>query len=101
MLATARTTRLDGVSPQNQAVALTTRSASGRDHLLLYAFSYTDPEFLHNLEYFVKEAVVGDTVADTIIIVQEGPGLQVSWYAAAVEHDGGCLLCSRTPVAAM
>jgi hypothetical protein len=53
--------------------------ATGRDHLLLYAFSYTDPEFLHNLEYFIKEAVIGDTVADHIIIVQEGADLEVSW----------------------
>jgi hypothetical protein len=51
--------------------------ATGRDHLLLYAFSYTDPEFLHNLEYFIKEAVIGDTVADHIIIVQAGPDLKV------------------------
>eukprot|EP00882_Tetradesmus_deserticola_P029920 GHRQ01033555.1.p1 GENE.GHRQ01033555.1~~GHRQ01033555.1.p1 ORF type:complete len:166 (+),score=18.36 GHRQ01033555.1:193-690(+) len=51
--------------------------ATGRNHLLLYAFSYTDTEFPHNLEYFVKEAVIGDTIADYVIIVQEGPELKV------------------------
>lgn len=50
---------------------------TGRDHLLVYAFSYTDPEFLHNLEYFIREAVHGDTAADFLIIVQEGPNLKV------------------------
>lgn len=57
--------------------AATAKAAGGRDHLLLYAFSYTDSEFLHNLEYFINEGVVSDVVADYIIIVQEGPTLQV------------------------
>jgi len=56
---------------------LTPILSTGRDHVLLYAFSYTDPEFLHNLEYFVQEAVEGDTLADYIIIVQQGPTLKV------------------------
>ncbi|WIA10790.1 hypothetical protein OEZ85_010958 [Tetradesmus obliquus] len=70
--------------------------ATGRDHLLLYAFSYTDPEFLHNLEYFIKEAVIGDTVADHVIIVQEGPELErvplpeLPAHAKYVHHQNEC-----------
>jgi len=56
---------------------LTPSLSTGRDHLLVYAFSYTDSEFLHNLQYFIREAVEGDTLADYIIIVQEGPTLKV------------------------
>jgi hypothetical protein len=49
-----------------------------RDHLLIYTFAYGDPQSLDNLEYFITEAVVHDTVADHVIIVQEGPSLKVS-----------------------
>lgn len=51
--------------------------STGRDHLLIYAFSYSDQEFLENLKYFLQEAVANDVVADYLIIVQEGPTLQV------------------------
>eukprot|EP00882_Tetradesmus_deserticola_P016554 GHRQ01017688.1.p1 GENE.GHRQ01017688.1~~GHRQ01017688.1.p1 ORF type:complete len:308 (+),score=99.69 GHRQ01017688.1:374-1297(+) len=70
--------------------------ATGRNHLLLYAFSYTDTEFLHNLEYFVKEAVIGDTIADYVIIVQEGPELkrvplpELPAHAKYVHHQNEC-----------
>jgi hypothetical protein len=50
---------------------------TGRDHLLLYAFSNSDAEALANLQYFVQEAVLNDTLADFIVIVQQGPTLQV------------------------
>jgi len=50
---------------------------TGRDHLLIYAFSYSDQEFLENLKYFLQEAVANDAIADHLIIVQEGPTLQV------------------------
>jgi hypothetical protein len=66
-----------GYGSQLTVAPVTPILATGRDHLLLYAFSYTDPEFLHNLEYFIRNAVIGDTVADHIIIVQEGPDLEV------------------------
>jgi hypothetical protein len=72
-----------GYGSQLPAAPITPILATGRDHLLLYAFSYTDPEFLHNLEYFIREAVIGDTVADHIIIVQEGPDLQVRQYSSS------------------
>jgi hypothetical protein len=49
-----------------------------RDHLLIYTFAYGDPQSLDNLEYFITEAIVHDTVADHVIIVQEGPSLKVS-----------------------
>lgn len=48
-----------------------------RDHLLIYTFAFSDPQFLANLQYFIAEAVVNDTVADHAIIVQEGPSLKV------------------------
>jgi hypothetical protein len=51
--------------------------STSRDHLLIYAFSYSDPQYLENLRYFISEAVVNDTVADHVIIVQEGPSLKV------------------------
>ena len=57
---------------------------TNRDHLLIYAFSYSDSEFLENLKYFVQEAVQNDTVADYVIIVQEGPSLQVCLLTATV-----------------
>lgn len=60
---------------------------TGRDHLLVYAFSYSDDQFLENLKYFIREAVANDTVADYLIIVQEGPGLQVCcccWWRVGV-----------------
>eukprot|EP00775_Hariotina_reticulata_P012780 gene12780-12909_t len=75
---------------------LTPVLSTGRDHVLLYAFSYTDPEFLHNLEYFVQEAVEGDTLADHIIIVQEGPTLkrvplpELPPHARYVSHHNEC-----------
>ncbi|KAF8068311.1 UVR8 [Scenedesmus sp. PABB004] len=49
---------------------------SARDHLLLYVFSPTDPEFLENLRFFVSEAVARDTLADHVIIVQTGDDLE-------------------------
>jgi hypothetical protein len=52
-------------------------ASTDRDHLLIYAFSYSDEQSLENLKYFVAEAVTDDTVADYIIIVQEGPELKV------------------------
>lgn len=52
-------------------------ASTDRDHLLIYAFSYNDEQSLENLKYFVAEAVADDTVADYIIIVQEGPELKV------------------------
>jgi hypothetical protein len=60
--------------------------STSRDHLLIYAFSYSDPEYLQNLQYFIAEAVVNDTVADHVIIVQEGPTLKV----LDVIHSRGC-----------
>jgi hypothetical protein len=51
--------------------------STSRDHLLIYAFSYSDPEYLQNLQYFIAEAVVNDTIADHVIIIQEGPTLKV------------------------
>jgi hypothetical protein len=76
-----------GYGSQLPAAPVTPILATGRDHLLLYAFSYTDPEFLHNLEYFIRNAVIGDTVADHIIIVQEGPDLEVRQYSSSSKHQ--------------
>lgn len=100
LLTAVWTARLDRVSLKAHAAsaAPVTQSATGRDHLLLYAFSYTDPEFLHNLEYFVKEAVLGDTVADYVIIVQEGPGLQVIVNVADSLPRDSCWQCHATLV---
>jgi hypothetical protein len=36
----------------------------------MYIFAATDPEFLQNLRFFVKEAVEGDALADYAIVVQ-------------------------------
>lgn len=60
--------------------------STSRDHLLIYAFSYSDPQYLENLRYFITEAIANDTVADHVIIVQEGPSLKVS-----------CPLCGPLP----
>lgn len=53
--------------------------STDRDHLLIYAFSNSDPQYLENLQYFIAEAIINDVVADHVIIVQEGPSLKVRW----------------------
>lgn len=67
---------------------------TGRDHLVVYAFSYSDPEAFSNLNYFINEAVLDDTIADFIIIVQQGPTLQVSLGAATSLHLAACASCT-------
>ncbi|KIY96554.1 hypothetical protein MNEG_11409, partial [Monoraphidium neglectum] len=48
---------------------------SRREVVVLYVFAYTDPEFLDNLKYFVKEAVERDPgVCDYVIAVQRSHG---------------------------
>ncbi len=70
--------------------------SSGRDHLILYAFSASDPEAVVNLRYFIDNAVIGDDVADVIIIVQQGGGLQnvslpeLPMHAQYVPHANEC-----------
>lgn len=53
----------------------------GRNILVLYVFANTDPEFLGNLQYFVREAVMGDKRCDYVIAVQQGSSIQVSMAA--------------------
>jgi hypothetical protein len=88
-----------GYGSQLPVAPITPILATGRDHLLLYAFSYTDPEFLHNLEYFIREAVIGDTVADHIIIVQEGPDLQVRQYSSSSSNQQPAIAAGSAPPA--
>ena len=48
-------------------------SSSGpgvRDILVLYVFAYTDPEYLNNLKYFIREAVMEDERSMYYIAVQ-------------------------------
>lgn len=76
--------------------------STGRDHLLVYAFSNSDPQFLENLKYFIQEAIADDKLADHIIIVQEGAGLQVGqqqWLQHVCLKQPGCfvLVDRQTP----
>lgn len=76
--------------------------STSRDHLLIYAFSYSDPQYLENLRYFITEAVANDTVADHVIIVQEGPSLKVRcqlrgplpWGHSTAHRAGARMHCS-------
>lgn len=76
--------------------------SKSRDHLLIYAFSYSDPQYLENLRYFITEAVANDTVADHVIIVQEGPSLEVRcqlrgplpWGHSTADRAGARMHCS-------
>ncbi len=62
----------------------TSTSVSQRENLVMYLFAPTDPQFLRNLEVFIKEAVEGDTRSDYVIVVQKSPELHV-----------GCTNCSH------
>lgn len=76
--------------------------STSRDHLLMYAFSYSDPQYLENLRYFITEAIANDTVADHVIIVQEGPSLKVRcqlrgslpWGHSTAHRAGAWMHCS-------
>lgn len=45
--------------------------------LVLYVFSYTDPEFLNNLRYFIKQAINPNDHCDYVISVQLGKNMKV------------------------
>eukprot|EP00195_Chlamydomonas_chlamydogama_P010072 CAMPEP_0202914022 /NCGR_PEP_ID=MMETSP1392-20130828/62019_1 /ASSEMBLY_ACC=CAM_ASM_000868 /TAXON_ID=225041 /ORGANISM="Chlamydomonas chlamydogama, Strain SAG 11-48b" /LENGTH=431 /DNA_ID=CAMNT_0049605511 /DNA_START=282 /DNA_END=1577 /DNA_ORIENTATION=- len=49
-----------------------------RDILVMYIFAASDPEFLDNLRFFIKEAVQQDKLCDYLIVVQkyEGDGVE-------------------------
>jgi hypothetical protein len=40
---------------------------------VVYVFSATDPEFIHNLEYFVREGMQANDRCDYVVVVQQ-PG---------------------------
>ncbi|GLI58416.1 hypothetical protein VaNZ11_000118 [Volvox africanus] len=67
-----------------------------RDNLVLYSFAPTDPEFVRNLGYFVKEAIEGDARSDYIIIVQESTEMlkvelpDLPRHARYVQHTNRC-----------
>ncbi|PNH12741.1 LIM domain and RING finger protein [Tetrabaena socialis] len=67
-----------------------------RDNLVMYIFAPTDPEFLRNLEYFVREAIQGDTRSDYVIVVQESTDMRVVTlpklprHARYVRHTNRC-----------
>lgn len=43
------------------------------DTLVVYIFSATDPEYVHNLEYFVKEGMVPNDRCHYVVVIQQ-PG---------------------------
>lgn len=60
------------------------RRGAQREVLVLYVFAHTDPEFLANLKFFVREAVEPDAgVCEYVIAVKRGHGLEVSGRRAA------------------
>lgn len=66
----------------------TNTSGSQRENLVMYLFAPTDPQFLRNLEVFVKEAVQGDTRSDYVIVVQKSPELNVGCTTyRGMRHD--------------
>ena len=66
----------------------TTIAASHRDNLVMYSFAPTDPEFVRNLEFFVREAVVGDTRSDYVIVVQESTDMRVGCFGSTMTLPG-------------
>lgn len=52
--------------------------------LLVYVFSNTDPEYLNNLNFFVKFGMAADDGVTYVIVVQEQEGQPVGAAAAAV-----------------
>ncbi|KXZ52810.1 hypothetical protein GPECTOR_8g196 [Gonium pectorale] len=65
-------------------------------NLVIYSFAPTDPQFVRNLEYFVREAITGDTISDYVIIVQESTELhevvlpKLPHNARYVRHTNRC-----------
>lgn len=60
------------------AAGLGAAPGAAKENLVMYIFSATDPEFVRNLEFFVREAVMDDTRSDYVIVVQESTDLGVS-----------------------
>jgi hypothetical protein len=59
------------------------------DVLVLYVFAHTDPDFLENLKYFVREAVGRDPgVCDYLIAVHRSHGLEARGAAARGAAEG-------------
>lgn len=52
---------------------------SERHVLVLYIFAATDPQFIENLRYFVKEAVQHDTECEYVIVIQQSPTDKAHW----------------------
>ncbi|KAG2498860.1 hypothetical protein HYH03_003052 [Edaphochlamys debaryana] len=69
---------------------------NARENLVMYIFAPTDPQFVHNLEYFVREAILGDTRSDYVIVVQESSDMHVVElpklppHARYVRHTNRC-----------
>jgi hypothetical protein len=58
-------------------------AAQQRENLVLYVFAATDPQFRSNLEFFVREAVQGDTISEYVFIIQESSKLKVRGRAVS------------------
>ncbi|GFR43780.1 hypothetical protein Agub_g4894 [Astrephomene gubernaculifera] len=71
-------------------------ATTARENLVMYIFAPTDPEFIHNLEFFVREAVLGDTRSDYVIVVQESTDMhnvelpRLPSHARYVWHTNRC-----------
>lgn len=58
-----------------------------KEVLVMYIFAATDPEFLGNLRFFIREAVQNDAQSDYVIVVQQSDNLKV---CAVCRGGHGC-----------
>ncbi|PNW75479.1 hypothetical protein CHLRE_12g528300v5 [Chlamydomonas reinhardtii] len=78
------------------AAGLGAAPGAAKENLVMYIFSATDPEFVRNLEFFVREAVMDDTRSDYVIVVQESTDLgkvtlpKLPKHARYVRHTNRC-----------
>lgn len=55
-----------------QPVTRSPSHSASADVLVMYVFSNTDPQYLDNLRYFVREGVAQDDGCDYVFIVNQG-----------------------------
>jgi hypothetical protein len=75
--------------PQSAALLDGERLAKASNVLVLYVYSNTDPEYVNNLKFFLREGVHAEDGCDYLFIVNGGSE-EVRAYAPAPAHAPGC-----------
>lgn len=81
----------------DSAIQLARRGSRRADTLVVYVYSHSNPEYEHNLEFFVRHGMRAGDGCDYVITIQHGSGLRFSSElpllpsnAKYVHHENMC-----------